>query len=62
MSDDHYTDDEDLIEIGQKVVEMAERVETMDRIMPGCKASWVFEMDGMPYRVSIGVDRGATNG
>jgi hypothetical protein len=50
------THPEDLQEIGEKIVEMAERVRDMDRITPGAVARWGFEMDDVRYGVRICVE------
>lgn len=54
---DEFCNARDLIAIGEKVVEMADRVEKMDRVSPGCGAAWTFEMDGIRYRCSLKIDR-----
>lgn len=51
--------EEDLVEIGEKIVEMAERCRTMDMACPGAKARWHFEMDDVRYRVELTVARPA---
>jgi len=40
---------EDLIAVGSKVIEMAEKL----NFCPGAKAEWHFEMDGQRFNVSI---------
>lgn len=47
--------EEDLIIIGSKVVEMADRIKVMHLACPGTHASWHFEVDGQRYRVRVDV-------
>lgn len=49
-------DPEDLMSIGEKVVEMADRARSMHAACPGAFGSWRFEMDGTRYRVSVSVE------
>lgn len=61
MADDPLDlDDDDAQEIGERVVSMADRVRVMHTACPGVVATWRFEMDGIRYRVSVGVDQGET--
>ncbi|WP_076486109.1 hypothetical protein [Rhodobacter aestuarii] len=47
--------DQDLIDIGAKIVEMADRVRTMNMALPGALAQWHFEMDDLRYKVTVSV-------
>jgi len=53
------TDDPDnlgaAIDVGEKVMEMADRLRLADRIVPGAHARWVFEMDDTRYEVTVRV-------
>lgn len=51
MSDFH-----DMEYIGEKIVEMADRVKVMHAAIPGAQAKWVIEMDDVRYRVVVTVD------
>lgn len=51
MSDFH-----DMEFIGEKIVEMADRVKVMHAAIPGAQAKWVIEMDDVRYRVVVTVD------
>lgn len=46
------TSDDDLIAIGTKVVEMADRLQEMNAACPGAVARWGFEMDGVRFELS----------
>lgn len=50
-------DDEDLIAVGTKVIEMADRVKVMNAACPGAVASWGFEENGTRYMVKVTVDQ-----
>lgn len=52
-------DDEDAIELGLKVAEMAERVRKFDQMLPGAQAKWFFEADDLRFKVTVTVDRSA---
>ena len=47
---------EDLMFIGGKVVEMADRAKTMHAVSPGAVGVWRFEMDGTHYCVRISIE------
>lgn len=49
---------EDLIAVGAKVVEMADRAKTMHAVSPGAVGAWRFEMDGTRYCVRVSVEDG----
>lgn len=51
MSD--YHDEHD---IGEKIVEMCDRVKVMHAAIPGAQAKWVIEVDDIRYKVVITVD------
>jgi len=46
---------DDAINIGFKIVEMADRVRVGHKIMPGSLAKWQFTIDGVNYHVTVGV-------
>lgn len=48
-----YTDEPDAI--GEKIIEMADRVKVFHSVMPGSQATWVFEMDDVLFRVVVSV-------
>ena len=48
-------DEEDFVELGAKIVGMADRVRAMDMACPGAQARWHFEMDDVRYRVVLSV-------
>ncbi len=50
-------DDEDAIELGRKVAEMAARVRKIDQMVPGARATWFFEVDDVRFKVAVVVDR-----
>lgn len=58
-SDDFGEDEHDEFEarlaIGEKVIEMAERVKVIHSVTPGAVASWGFEMDGVRYQLTMTV-------
>jgi hypothetical protein len=43
--------------IGEKVMEMCDRVNVADKAAPGCEATYAFEMDGIVYRVVVSVGK-----
>ena len=55
LTDNGLVDDEDAIEIGMKLVEMADRCKTMHMAVPGSTAKWHFEMDDVRYVVAVSV-------
>lgn len=55
MTERDLTDWEAAGEIGQKVIDMAERVKKLDPVVPGTRAKWGFEMDGTRYEVVVRV-------
>ncbi|AGH57980.1 hypothetical protein RHVG_00015 [Rhodovulum phage RS1] len=48
-------DQEDAIAIGTTIVEMADRVKTMDLVCPGTAAEWNFELDDQRFDVKVTV-------
>lgn len=44
---------DDAAAIGFKVAEMADRVKVGNKFIPGAKAKWRFEMDGVNYDVTV---------
>lgn len=58
MRSDDLTEDEstdDLIAVGEKVIEMAERVKTAHKVMPGAQATWAFEVEDDRFNVTVTV-------
>lgn len=55
LPDPEYVDDEDVLAIGDKILEMADRVKVMHAACPGTVASWAFEMDGQRFAVRVSV-------
>lgn len=56
-ADEKLLDDfEAALELGQKVMEMAERLEPVDRVTPGAQAAWRFMIDGVHYKLVMAVD------
>lgn len=47
---------DDAMKIGLKIVEMADRVRVITAVVPKAEAAWVFEMDGVSYRVTVKKD------
>lgn len=48
--------EEDLIILGSRVVEMADRLKVMASACPGTAASWAFEMEGQRFKLSMTLD------
>jgi phosphoribosyl-ATP pyrophosphohydrolase len=46
----------DMEYIGEKIVEMADRVKVMHAAIPGAQAKWIIEMDDVRYQVLVTVD------
>lgn len=44
--------------LGGKLIEMAERLLPVDKVMPGCQAKYAFEMDDVTFDVVLTVRRG----
>lgn len=59
LTENGFVDPEDAIEIGMKVVEMADRCKTMNMAMPGATAKWHFEIDEVRYSVAVSVEKSA---
>ena len=56
MEDDDLCDDfEAAYRIGTKIIEAAERVAEMHKIVPGSRATWGFTIDGVRFEVVITV-------
>jgi hypothetical protein len=49
------SDFHDMEYIGEKIVEMADRVKVMHAALPGSQAKWVIEIDNMRFNVVISV-------
>lgn len=45
-----------LIAIGEKIVEMADRVKVGHAALPGTQATWVVEIDDTVYKVVVTVE------
>lgn len=43
----------DLVDIGQHIVDMCNRLKPIATMVPGAQAKWGFEIDGELYRVVI---------
>ena len=43
--------------IGEKLIEMADRLKPVDGVVPGSQAKWAFEMDDVRYGVVMAVAR-----
>lgn len=43
--------------VGEKVIEMCERVEIADRVAPGSEATYAVEIDGIVYRMVVTVGK-----
>lgn len=43
------------MQIGERIMEMADRVKVGHAVVPGTKAEWEFEMDGTAFAVVITV-------
>jgi hypothetical protein len=43
--------------LGDKVIEMADRLRPVDRAAPGSIATYVFEMDGVTFELELRVRR-----
>ncbi|KKX29199.1 hypothetical protein [Rhizobium sp. LC145] len=56
MTQQGYVGFDDIQAIGEKIVEMADRVKVVHAAMPGAQAAWAFEMDGTRYRVVVTVE------
>lgn len=41
--------------VGEKIIEMCERVEVADRVAPGSQATYAVEIDGITYRIVASV-------
>ncbi|AJP73161.1 hypothetical protein [Sphingomonas hengshuiensis] len=55
MSDDSEMmfEDDAAYAVGEKVMEMAERLAPIAKITPGARAAWAFEMDGQRFEVEL---------
>jgi hypothetical protein len=51
--DDAMLSFSDAYAIGEKIVEMADRVRVGSKIVPGAQAKWGFEMDGDRFEVIV---------
>lgn len=45
----------DLATLGQKLVEMCDRVARIDPVVPGAVAKWGFDIDGKSFEVAVKV-------
>ena len=57
MADDDelYSDHEAAYRVGSKIIEAAERVAAMHKIVPGSRATWGFTIDGVRFETVITV-------
>lgn len=56
MSHEQELDDfQAAVDIGQKVIEMADRLEPVDRVTPGAQATWKFSIEDIEYSVVLTV-------
>lgn len=56
MAEDVETDDfEAALEIGEKLLEAADRLEPVDRVTPGAQAHYKFSVDGVTFAVVVTV-------
>lgn len=51
--DDLDFDFSSAIQVGTKVIEMCDRVETACKFAPGAQARWAFEMDGKTFEIVL---------
>lgn len=65
MADIPGGDDDELFDdfgaslaVGQKVIEMAERLKLGEKFVKGAVAKWAFEMDGQRFEVELRLDQG----
>lgn len=57
--DDELFDDFDTsLAVGQKVIEMAERLKLGEKFVKGAVAKWAFEMDGHCFEVELRLGQG----
>ena len=47
----------DVEEIGEKIVEMTERVKVAHSVLPGSQATWVLEVDEIRFKIVVTVDQ-----
>lgn len=55
--DDLFDDFDAALAVGRKVIEMADRLKTVEKCVPGARAAWAFEMDGQRYEVALTVGK-----
>lgn len=53
LPDDPLLSFADAYAIGEKIVEMADRVRSIDPAVPGAVAKWGFELDGDRFEVAL---------
>lgn len=46
---------DDLIAVGMKVTEMADRAKAMHAVVPGAQAKWVLEIDDIRFNVVVSI-------
>ncbi|MEW4459475.1 hypothetical protein AB1K42_15390 [Roseibium algicola] len=46
---------DDLVAVGEKVIEMAERIKPVHKVMPGAQAAWSFEDENTRFNVTVTV-------
>ncbi|WP_066517687.1 hypothetical protein [Sphingobium cloacae] len=50
---DRLVSQDDAVNIGMKIVEMADRLRDMNKVVTGAQARWGFDMDGVHYDVAV---------
>lgn len=51
--DDDLLSSSDAMQIGEKIVEMADRVKATSPAVPRCSAKWTVTIDGEAYEVEV---------
>lgn len=52
---DELFDYEAAAEVGGKILEMCDRLDPVEKITPGARATWVFFVDDVNYKVTLEV-------
>lgn len=55
MIEEEIFGDDDLIAVGEKIVECAQRVRKMDPLSPGVSAKWTFDIGYMRFECLVKV-------
>ncbi|WP_448660313.1 hypothetical protein ACPVPU_07325 [Sphingomonas sp. CJ99] len=53
MDDELMDDFEAAHRVGEKVLEMADRLSTAQKIVPGSRAAWAFDVDGVRFELEM---------